>query len=62
MFIILVHVYFVVWWFLFLDTWKWIKKVPFNKIMEGKAVIMEKMKKRSKQTETTTNHEEIEKK
>ena len=61
-FIILVHVYFVVWWFLFLDTWKWIKKVPFNKIMEGKAVIMEKMKKRSKQMKTTTNHEEIEKK
>lgn len=61
-YIILVHIYFVIWWFLFLDIWKWIKKIPFKKIWESKAIIMDKMKKRSKQTETTTNHEEIEKK
>ncbi|WP_339228928.1 hypothetical protein NSQ77_03940 [Oceanobacillus sp. FSL K6-2867] len=56
-FIILVHVYFGVWWFLFLDIWKWIKKVPFNEIWENKALIIDKIKKKSKHTETTTSQE-----
>ncbi|WP_249870603.1 hypothetical protein [Oceanobacillus saliphilus] len=28
LFIILTHFYFIVWWFLFLDVWYWLKKIP----------------------------------
>ncbi|WP_067724886.1 hypothetical protein [Oceanobacillus damuensis] len=37
LFIILTHFYFIVWWFLFLNIWNWLKKVPpYTEMLIGK--------------------------
>lgn len=47
-FISAAHLYFAVWWFIFLDIWKWVSRIPFSQIKE---ILINRFKKKEKEKE-----------